>query len=186
MRGRAGARVGPTEDELDALMARLARGERDAFDPLFDALRPRAFGLARARLGDAARANDVAQSALLRVFAHASEFVPGRPVLPWFYAIVANEVQSARRRLAREVPLDPARAANAASPDDPERALVERELRAALERALECLDDGSAAAIHAVLDGADRPTIAPAAFRKRVSRAYARLRALLGGAYGKS
>ena len=65
------------EATLDALMARLAQGERAAFDPLFRALEARARRLARARV-DAASASDVAQSALLKVFARAHEFTPGR------------------------------------------------------------------------------------------------------------
>ena len=69
------------ETDLDALMGRLASGERAAFVPLYGALWPRALRLARARLG-ADGAADVAQSALLKVFARASEFVPGRPCLP--------------------------------------------------------------------------------------------------------
>ena len=39
----------PDEDELDRAMARLADGEREAFDPLFRALHPRALRFARAR-----------------------------------------------------------------------------------------------------------------------------------------
>ena len=106
----------------------LSQGERGAFDPLFRALHPRALRLAQARLG-ATRAADAAQAALERVFARAGEFTPGRPVLPWFYAIVVNEVRAVAReggegrseaeRLAGE--------AWAAPPEDPERLLLEEE-----------------------------------------------------------
>lgn len=171
----------PDENELDALMARLSSGERAAFDPLFSALSPRALRFARARLGEG-RAEDAAQAALLKVFERASEFEPGRPVLPWFYAVVANEVRAIARR-------DKGRDGEDASDvltwqtaeGDPEAALVERELRAALARAIDALDTPSAEAIAAVLGQGTRPTIDAPAFRKRVSRAYARLRILLGG-----
>ena len=43
------------------------------------------------------------------------------------------------------------------------------------------LDDVSAGTIAVLLGDAARPAIAAPAFRKRVSRAYARLRLLLGG-----
>ena len=67
-------------------MARLADGEREAFDPLFRDLHPRALRFARARLGPDL-AQDAAQAALVKVFARASEFTPGAAVLPWFYAV---------------------------------------------------------------------------------------------------
>jgi RNA polymerase sigma-70 factor (ECF subfamily) len=172
----------PAERELDAWMARLSEGERAAFDPLFRALYPRALRLARRRLGPS-DAPDAAQAILTRVFARASEFEPGRPLLPWFYAVAANEVHvlsratdRRHRRTASE-----ARAEALPSDDDPERELLERELKIALARAIESLDETSAGAIHGILDEGERPKLAPAAFRKRVSRAYARLRLLLGG-----
>jgi RNA polymerase sigma-70 factor (ECF subfamily) len=172
----------PDEDGLDRWMSELSQGERGAFDPLFRALYPRALRLAQARLGPT-RAADAAQAALERVFARAGEFTPGRPVLPWFYAIVVNEV----RALAREGGEGRSEAERlageswAAPPDDPERLLLEQELHRAVERAVASLDDGSAETIALLLDGGARPAIAAPAFRKRVSRAYARLRLLLGG-----
>ena len=68
--------------------------------------------------------------------------------------------------------------------DNPERAAVNRELRAALAAAVEALDPSSAEAIAILLGEKPRPRITEAAFRKRVSRAYAKLRMLLGG-YGE-
>jgi RNA polymerase sigma-70 factor (ECF subfamily) len=170
------------ERELDALMARLADGDRAAFDPLFASLHPRALAAARMRL-PAGDAEDAAQQALVRVFSRAHEFASGRPVLPWFYAVVANEVHGARRRRARaelrEVSVewsDPV-----ADGEDPETALLREELRASARRAVAMLDDGSAEAIRALLGEGPRPDVEPSTFRKRVSRAYARLRVLVGG-----
>jgi len=168
------------EAELDALMGRLATGDRTAFDPIFRALRPRALRFAQTRIGDGS-ATDVAQSALLKVFARASEFVPGRPCMPWFYAIVANEIQSHRRRNARLVLDDASAEGRLVDANDPETQLVDRELRRALEVAIECLDDDASNAIRAALGQAPVPSVAAATFRKRLSRAYAKLRVLLGG-----
>ena len=84
------------EADLDAWMSRLASGDRSAFEPLYAALRLRARRFALMRVGDEA-ADDVTQAALLKVFARASEFTPGKPCLPWFYAIVVNEIRAARR-----------------------------------------------------------------------------------------
>lgn len=174
------------EAELDALMARLADGDRTAFDPLFQSLHPRALRFARTRLA-AACATDAAQSTMLKLFTHASEFQAGRPVLPWFYAIASNEVRAlVRGRAVSEArSADASHAAVLSAGDDPERELVDRELGAALERAIESLDERSAEAIRAVLGRADRPVADAATFRKRVSRAYAQLRLLLGESHGR-
>jgi RNA polymerase sigma factor (sigma-70 family) len=176
----------PVEQELDSLMSRLAQGDREAFDPLFRALYPRAMRLMRVEL-PSDQAADAAQSALLRLFSRAGEFQAGRPVLPWFYAILANELRTERRRGgARRLRFaDEKLAADLAAPDDPERAIVERELHDALARAIASLDDDSARAISFMLHGSERPPVTATAFRKRVSRAYARLRWLLGAFDGQ-
>jgi DNA-directed RNA polymerase specialized sigma24 family protein len=167
-----------SEADLDALMGRLATGDRAAFEPLFRALHPRAQRFARARL-TSDRADDVAQSALLRVFAHAHRFVAGRPALPWFYAIVANEIRAARRAACRdECDVEPD--LRLSDVQSAEEALLMRELLRALDQALATLDDDAAAAIHAQLGTGERPLLSSPTFRKRVSRAYARLRLLLG------
>jgi RNA polymerase sigma-70 factor, ECF subfamily len=169
------------EAELDVLMSRLARGDRTAFDGLYAALAPRALRAARLRVGDV-EAQDVAQQALERVFARAGEFIPGRPCLPWFYAILGNELQAARRRQARLV-LDEGAADRVVAPDTgAEATLLERELERALESAIAELDADAAAAIAALLGRGPTPGVQPATLRKRLSRAYAKLRLLLGGA----
>ena len=73
----------------------------------------------------------------------------------------------------------------AAEPEDPERLLLERELHEAMERAIADLDAASAEAIGTLLGRAARPAVSEVAFRKRISRAYARLRVLLGGFDGR-
>ena len=168
----------PSEDELDDLMDRLAGGDRRAFEPIFRALWPRAMAVARRRLEEHAAA-DAAQSTMMKLFAHASEFDRGSPLLPWFYAIAGNEIRATLRRIKPGADLDAA--TRVAGEGDPQQLAMDRELRDALARALESLDGESAEAIAAVLGDRERPAIESAAFRKRVSRAYAKLRVLLGG-----
>jgi phage shock protein A len=62
-----------------------------------------------------------------------------------------------------------------------EEALLRAELEAALAVAVEELDGPSAEAIHAALGRVDRPAVPDATFRKRLSRAYERLRAAFRG-----
>jgi RNA polymerase sigma-70 factor (ECF subfamily) len=170
--------VPPSERDLDQLMSRLAVGDRAAFEPLFRALYPRALATAR-RCLDAQAADDAAQSTLMKLFARAPDFARGSPVLPWFYAIAGNEVRAARRRVKPHADVDGLPSLVAGG--DPEQAAVEGELRAALGQAIEALDAPAAEAIAAMLGESVRPVLASAAFRKRVSRAYAKLRVLLGG-----
>jgi DNA-directed RNA polymerase specialized sigma24 family protein len=63
-----------------------------------------------------------------------------------------------------------------------EAMLIERELERALESALTELDGDAAAAIAGLLGRSQTPDVKPATLRKRLSRAYAKLRLLLGGA----
>lgn len=168
---------GRREAELDELMARLAAGDRTAFDPLFASLLPRAHRLARARVGSSL-AGDVAQATMLKLFARASDFMPGRPLLPWFYAIAANEIRAVRRQqgrleLVEELPTVP-------SDETPELQYVERELERALELAIASLDEDASEAIGALLGRRPSPNLPSATLRKRISRAYAKLRAILG------
>ncbi len=165
-------------------MSRLSQGEREAFDPLFRALYPRALRLARSKLAPD-QATDAAQTVLMKVFARASDFEAGMPALPWFYAIASNELRTVLRRTATQGTrtVGEERADSVPGGDDPERALLEQELRASLERAVASLDEASAEAIACMMGDRVCPGVAPSAFRKRVSRAYAKLRLLLGGAY---
>jgi RNA polymerase sigma-70 factor (ECF subfamily) len=168
------------EAVLDPLMGRLARGDRSAFDPLYTMLRPRAVRFAEARLGQS-EAADVAQTALLKVFSRASDFTPGRPCLPWFYAIVANEIRAAQRQGSKFKGDDRAFETAVDQLPDPEDQLLSRELERAMTLAIESLDDDAAAAIGAMLGTAPAPSVNAATLRKRVSRAYAKLRLILRG-----
>jgi RNA polymerase sigma factor (sigma-70 family) len=171
-------------EELDAWMEALSTGDRSVFDGLFRALYPRAFVVARRELREP-EAHDAAQTALMKIFARAEEFEPGRPALPWFYATLGNELRTAVRRNRRETvryaTLDRVDALAAEKTATAEELFVERELSRALEDAIVRLDDGSAEAIAALLGRAPPPRISDAALRKRISRAYVRLRVLIGG-----
>ncbi len=166
------------EDELDDWMARLALGDRSAFEPLYRALHPRALRFCRAKLGSL-DAEDVAHEILERVFFRAAEFESGRPVLPWFYAVAANQVRTVIRRRQRRKRLDDVHP-EPPHANDPEAELVDREVRSALDQAIAKLDGESHDAIQSLLGERARPDVPPATFRKRVSRIYARLRGALG------
>jgi RNA polymerase sigma factor (sigma-70 family) len=172
------------ETQLNAWMASLAGGDRSVFDPLFRELYPRAYYAARRRLREA-EAHDAAQTALMKIFARADQFVPGLPALPWFYATLSSELRTAVRRDRREAGrfavYDPVEPRIGRSDSDPEALLVDKELAVALEDAIARLDGKSAQAIAALLGRTPPPAVPDATLRKRVSRGYLRLRELLGG-----
>jgi len=167
--------------ELDGHMARLADGERAAFEPVYDTLWPivRAF-VARA-VGSGPDAEDAAQSALLKLFAQASDYEPGRSVLTWALAIAAWEIRTVRKRRQR-APRVVETDADVLHADAPsaEDVLARNELDAAVQAALAALSPADRAAlvdsVHAEAFGPRTPRE-----RKRKERALARLRAIFFG-----
>ena len=160
-------------------MARAANGDRTALHPLFAALHTRALRLARRSLPED-QAMDAAQAIVTKVFARAIDFEPGRPALPWFYAIASGELRTLTRRRnmsrTRSGDADAVEAIPAAS--TPEDELLDAEVRGALQRAIALLDGPSAEAIAELL-GERAPNVPRATFRKRLSRAIARLRIMM-------
>ena len=173
--------------DLEMLMARYQQGDFAAATALIHRLSPqlhRFFVVQFACRGDA---DDLLQETWLRIHKVRHTYRVGEPVLPWFYAAAANEIHGARRRAGvqaqRAAPPSDAEGRDAG--ENPERALLDRELRASLDQAIEALDDASAEAIRCLLDDRACPGLSAAAFRKRVSRAYAKLRLLLRGRHAE-
>jgi RNA polymerase sigma-70 factor, ECF subfamily len=169
--------------ELDALMARLADGDRSAFTPVFQRLWPSVHRLCSSLTQNAADADDAAQQALEKIFTRASDYDPARAALPWALAITAWECRTLRRQRGRRREL-------------PEEGNVERASDAALEEEL-TRRDLVAAALHAVaeLSATDQETLMATfeeraasvqgtTLRKRRERAITRLRDTFRRLYG--
>lgn len=73
---RAGA-PGPADD-LGALLAAVARGDRDAFEAVYQRVAAPVYGLARRVVRDPAQAEEVAQEVLVTVWRTAARFDPAR------------------------------------------------------------------------------------------------------------
>jgi RNA polymerase sigma-70 factor (ECF subfamily) len=103
-----------SDDTDEALMERIAEGDRGAFHTLTRRHLPRVLRIATRVLGNASEAEDVAQEAFLRVWSHADRWDAGKAkVTTWMHRIVVNLCID-RRRKARNVPLD-----EAGDPADP-------------------------------------------------------------------
>ena len=103
------------------LIARVAQGDRPAFEELYRRYARAVLGLALRRLGDRGRAEDAAQDAFVAIWRSARTYDPSRGRgAPWLYAVARNAITDGLRRTpepAAEVPEGPS-----GEPDPADRA----------------------------------------------------------------
>lgn len=101
-------RVATDQDDADrAALERLAAGDLDALDALYDRYRTMAYSIAYRITNDATLAEDVVQDAFLGAWRNATRYVAGRgSVKTWLLAIVHHRAIDAirRRRPTTELP----------------------------------------------------------------------------------
>ncbi len=130
----------PAADDAsdDDLMARVARGDREAFAALYRRRRADVLRFALHVSGSHALADDIVQDVFLALIEDADRYEPGRAsVRAWLLGIARNLLRRAVscRRPAEPLPDDDASGALAVDAD-PLPALVERQHAAALRRAM--------------------------------------------------
>jgi RNA polymerase sigma-70 factor (ECF subfamily) len=95
-------------DPDEALVARIARGERGAAEAFVGAKLGRIQALARRMLGDAAEAEDVAQEVFLRVWRHAPSWKPGAARFDtWMHRVTLNLCYDRLRRRREQPQAEP-------------------------------------------------------------------------------
>jgi RNA polymerase sigma factor (sigma-70 family) len=175
-------------------MAAAQAGDSAAYHELLAELLPEVRRLVRARLADAAMADDVVQEALLSIHRARHTYRPERPFGPWLRAVVRNAsidaLRQQRRRGSREVISDglDATAAQTDAAGDAlariERAQISPELSTALA-ALPAKQRQALELVHlqglSVAEAALRAGITPGALKVRVHRGTRALRARLAG-----
>lgn len=93
----------------EQLMARIAQGDRRAFDWLVRQHLPRAYAIARRVLSNRADAEEAAQDAFTKLWVHASDWQPGKAAFStWMYRIVVNAALDIARRKQLPVTTDEA------------------------------------------------------------------------------
>ncbi len=156
-------------------MARVAAGDRYAYDTLYARWSASTFTFLLRRTGSRARAEEALQETWLRVFRHGRTFQNGRKFAPWVFAIAANAGRDARRPEPDLLHLE----GEAADPG---------ELRDRLVAALHLLDPLDRRLLLLAVEGftsveiGEMVRVNPTAVRMRLSRARASLREALGDA----
>ena len=87
----------------DDAMARYARGEREAFTEVYDAVAPRLYAYLCGQTRNKALAEDLLQQTLLHVHRARGSFIEGSPVMPWAFAIAKRLLIDEQRRAQHSV-----------------------------------------------------------------------------------
>lgn len=75
---------------LDAWLAAVARGDRQAFARLYERMKAAVYGLALSIVRERTDAEDVMQNTFLRVWEHAGQYRPGTDARAWIFTITRN------------------------------------------------------------------------------------------------
>jgi len=136
-------------------ISRLKQGDLNGLETLVDQYQVQAVQAAYLILYDRALAEDVAQSAFVKVAERIHQFDDGRPFAPWFFRIVVNDALKLTKKQKRNVSLDEQQdeyaahlAGLLADPDpQPEQWLEEKEMRDKLLNAIRSLPPDQRAVI---------------------------------------
>lgn len=168
---------------LQALLSRLALGDRAACDPAFELLWPIVRRFAERALGGAPEAEDAAQDILVKVFARVAQYDASQNALPWVLSIAAYECKTYRQKRRRNKVVTGVDSDAIEPSSDPEQTVIARDLDAALREAVQALSPNDQLALKAVLDE-QREDAMSATLRKQLSRALARLRVIWRSRHG--
>src|SRR5215207_4697617 len=105
--GYSGRAASPSDDADRAVLVRVADGQLDSLQDLYDKYRTMAYSIALRITADATLAEDVVQDAFLGVWRNAGRYATGRgSVKTWLLAIVHHRAVDAvrRRRPTTELP----------------------------------------------------------------------------------
>jgi len=164
-------------------------GDADSYRELLSAIEPRIRAIVRAKIRDAAAAEDVVQNSLLSIHRGRRTYRAERPFGPWMRAIVRNSIidhfRERRRKGDREVELIADEWA-----DERDSGAENREpLAPELAHALAALPDGQREAVTliqveglSVAEAALRAGVSAGAVKVRAHRGYRALRRALEGA----
>jgi RNA polymerase sigma-70 factor (ECF subfamily) len=171
-----------TDEELNAMMARLADGERAVFARVFEMLWRPIHRLCTNLLWNEADAADAVQEAMKKIFERASDYDRKRPAMPWAMAIAGWECRTIMRRRGRrrEVAEHDARDRAGSNVEDE---LIQSNLTQAALAALGELSTADRETLVATFWD-EAASVSGATLRKRRERAIDRLRNTFRRLYG--
>jgi RNA polymerase sigma-70 factor (ECF subfamily) len=144
MAGEPGLRLVPSHGgtDVDLLVGKVARGDAQAFDQLYDELSASVYGLARRVVRDPTRAEDVTQEVFLEVWRKAARFdrALGKGKT-WVMTIAHRRAVDAVRRNEAAKRSDQHSAPDEVSHDEPADAVIEAEEHGAVRECMETLTD---------------------------------------------
>jgi RNA polymerase sigma-70 factor, ECF subfamily len=144
MAGEPGLRLVPSHDgvNVDLLVGKVARGDAQAFDQLYDELSAPVYGLARRVVRDPVRAEDVTQEVFLEVWRKAARFdrALGKGKT-WVMTIAHRRAVDAVRRNEAAKRSDQQGAPDEVSHDEPADAVIAAEEHGAVRECLDTLTD---------------------------------------------
>jgi RNA polymerase sigma-70 factor (ECF subfamily) len=145
------------EIQSEDLMARIARGDDDAFETLVNRHQSSVLNLIYRFIGDRSQTKDLAQEVFLRVWQGAKTYKPEAKFTTWLYRITANlclnELKSSRRKKWLQFPmsnLDHEVQSEEDLPDNspsPEDLLLAKERRRQIANALQSLPENQRMAL---------------------------------------
>jgi RNA polymerase sigma-70 factor (ECF subfamily) len=131
---------GPSD--VDLLLGRVARGDAQAFEKLYDELSSVVFGLARRVVRDPARAEDVTQEVFLEVWRKAARFDRDLgKAKTWVLTIAHRRAVDAVRRSESQKRQDHRATPDEVSHDEPADMLIRSEEHGAVRECMETLTD---------------------------------------------
>jgi len=136
-------------------ISRLQQGDLNGLEVLVNRYQVQAVHAAYLILYDRSLAEDVVQTAFVKVSERIHQFDDDRPFAPWFYRIVVNDALKVAKKQKRNISLDEhldeptAQLANwFTDPDQhPEQLLVQKETREVILKAIQSLPPGQRAVI---------------------------------------
>jgi len=130
------ARSGHNSRQLDALIAQMALGDKEALASFYESTKAAVYGFALSILKDVDHAEDITQDTYLQIYRNAASYRSQAKPLAWVMTITRNLAHSHLREQGRNLPLEDAHLAQLSH-----NPMVDQDDLLTLDTLLSLLDD---------------------------------------------